>query len=105
MNRRTMMSPREINNATFNIRQIEKALGHPIPPGYFDATNYNDRFLSSGEAYTIANDIRRVEHARHFDQPKSNSYLSQGSDCLDGLGFLFGVIYLIFAGIAHLFKR
>ena len=104
MKKQTMMSPREINNATFNIRQIEKALGHPIPPGYFDATNYSDRFLTSGEAFTIAHDIKEMEKARRFDHPSHNTPNLQGSGSSSGIEILIFILYLVIGGIICLFK-
>lgn len=104
MNKRTMMSPREINNATFNIRQIEKVLGHPIPPGYFDATNYSDRFLSGGEAFTIAHDIKKMEKARRFDHPHYNTPNSQSSDSSSGIEILIFILYIVIGGIVCLIK-
>lgn len=104
MNKRTMMSPREINNATYNIRQVEKALGHPIPPGYFDATNYSDRFLTSGEAFTIAHDIKEMEKARRFDHPRHSTPSSQSSGSSSGFELLIFILYIVIGGIVCLIK-
>ncbi len=93
-----IMSQGEAFTAAQNMREIEKCLGHSIPTGCLDATEYSDRLLSGGEAFVIAQNIREVERQRRFAPKPTRDSNSRGDNLLTVLclGYLLCGIIAMF---------
>ncbi len=99
-----MMSSREVSRASYNAHEVKKALGHQIPPGCFDASNYSDRMFSPSEAKSIAFNISQIEKARRFDKPRPKPTTDEDCGVVD-FAITVIVIVIVIALIVSFFEK